>query len=168
MATGAYCDQLIWVQVGGGTTAVTLDTLYRAYLDGSIGKYRAWCFDPEEFQKPEEERGPMVYTMPIPYVTVHHMHQLTTVTTEDEDSVVVSADGGLVDAAEVPPLKDIYLAVHTPSETRCMVTALTEYGGQPGEKQIVRRVVTYAHGYGCVMTLPVPNMIAKCGFVIIA
>ena len=166
--TGAYCNQKIWVLSGGATTTVTLDTLYRAYLNGTIGNYQAWCFDPEEFQKPEEERGPMVYTMPIPYVTVHHMRQLTTVTTEDEDSVVVSADGGIIDVAEVPPLNKIYLATHAPSETRCMVTALTKYGGQPGDKQILRRVVTYAHGYGCVMSLPVPNMIAECGFVIVA
>lgn len=165
--TGAYCGQQIWVQAGG-TITVSLETLYQAYLDGSIGNYRAWCFDPEEFQKPEEERGPMVYTMPIPYVSVYHMHELVTLKTEDEDEVIVSADGGIIDVGEVPPLKKTYLTKHIPGETKCMVTALTEHDGIPGDKQIVRRVVTYAHGYGCVMSLPVPNMIAKSGFVIVA
>lgn len=165
--TGAYAEQEIWVQYNGANTTVTLNTLYQAYLNDTLGAYQAWCFDPEEFQKPEEERGPMVYTMPIPYVSVFHMRQLITVTTEDEDSVVVSAAGGLIDVGEVPPLKDLYLTVHTPGDTKCMVTALTEYGGEPGDKQIVRRVVAYSHGRGCVMTLPVPNMMAKCGFVIL-
>lgn len=165
--TGAYAGQRIWVQ-SGGTITVTLDTLYQAYLNGTIGNYRAWCFDPNEFRKPEEERGPLVYTMPIPYVSNFHMRQLVTVTTEDEDSVIVSAAGALIDVGEVPPLKDIYLTTHFPADTKCMVTGLTEYGGKPGNKQIVRRVVSYSFGYGAVMTLPVPNMIAECGFVIIA
>lgn len=163
---GAYANQKIWVQYGG-TCLVTLNDLWEAYLDGSLTQYKAWCFNPYEFIKKESERGPMIYTMPIPYVMNYHMHELITVATEDGETVVLSSSGALMDLAEYAPAKDVRPAPKIPVDARCFVSALTDFKGEPGNMQIVRRVVDCAVGHGCLMNLPVPNMIAESGFIIL-
>lgn len=163
---GAYANQKIWVDKGG-PTAVTLNDLWEAYLNDKITEYQAYCFDPYEFMLKEEDRGKMIYTMPIPYVVNYHMHELITVVTEDGEEVILSSSGALMDIDEYAQARDVRPAPKMAIDSRCFVSALTEFKGQPGEVQIVRRIVDCAIGHGCVMTLPVPNMIAESGFVIL-
>ena len=163
---GAYANQKIWVDQGA-KCLMTLNDLWEAYLDGSIASIKAWCFDPYEFMKKKEDRGDMVYTMPIPYVINYHMKELITVATEDGETAVLSSSGALMDLAEYAPAKDVRPAPKIAVDSRCFVSALTDFQGEPGKMQIVRRVVDCAIGHGCLMTLPVPNMIAESGFIIL-
>ncbi|MDE6040857.1 MAG: hypothetical protein K2F99_04700 [Muribaculaceae bacterium] len=164
---GLYADQKVWVNYGGTCTLATMNDLWEAYLDGSITQYKAYCFDPYQFMKKPEDRDKMIYQYPIWYVINYHMKELMTVATEDGETVVLSSSGHIMDVAEYAPAKDTRPAPKLGIDDRCFVSALTEFQGEPGEVQIVRRVVDCAIGHGCLMTCPVPNLIAESGFVVL-
>lgn len=168
---GVYCQQGIWVQYGGDTVIATLEDLWNAYLDGTLNQYQAWCVDVEKYLLPKEQlKGvDLCYTQPIPYVRNYHTQPVVTLLSEDGMHATVSADGNMVDSSEFAPVVSNHLVTNTPGNCRAFVAALDDdIGSKPGNIKYVRRIITYAEGFGCVMTIPVPNMICDSGYIVIA
>jgi len=166
--TGASIGQAIWVIHNGATTTATLGTLYAEYVAGRIGQYQIYYVDPQSIEDSRKEKilKPLVGAMSITDVQNQGIHQKVTVTSEDELSVTLGATGALLDFADFDPP---HITVNYPSNTKHYVTALRSLGGPPGDTIFVRKVTGYRMTGSCnVITLPVPNMIADSGFVIMA
>lgn len=165
---GAAITQAIWVTRNGATTTATLQELYSAYVQGTIGQYRIYYVDPESIQQSVQDsiKKPLVGTMPIIEVYDYGICQKVTVTSEDDLSVTLGATGALLDITTWDP---VHVTANFPSNTRHYVTALSSLGGSPGDKVFVRKVTGYRMTGSCqIASVPTPNMIAASGFVIMS
>lgn len=162
--TGAAGDQAIWIKVPGGFSTVTLETLWYAYLNDTLGNYSIVVMDPINFTVSWQGINRVIY---------QGLHQRVVVTQEDGQTVTLGADGKLLDIADWHPNVEDKHPVHAigkpASECKHQVCAVNPDRDQPGDKIHVRKVVNYVVQGSCpVFTIPTPNMMSDQFFVILS
>lgn len=147
MAIGASGSQQILTQSGWRS----LKSLYDGYVSGGISLGIAYV-EPTSFNT--------IKYMTIRQVYNHSIGLGVRLTTEDGTICVVSAYGAILDLAEdYPPRPTI---MH-PSDAKCLVGP----NMNSSDKYLVRRIDKREFVTINCYSLPVPNMVAKGGFVII-
>lgn len=150
MATGASHQQLVMVN---GGSFVTLGELYSAFIAGGIGAYTINFADPSNPSIILGQRIDTVYN--------HKSRMGVRLVTEDDRTVVVAATGYVLDPAEDAPAR---MTIKHPSDAKCIIGPNLS-GSDP--KLIVRNIVSRSFLNITAISLPVPNMIADSGFVIV-
>lgn len=147
---GVSSDQTIWCTVDGNTSTVSLSTLMSAYNAGQLHRYRPYTMN----GAPTDPCTPTSIGEVIDNGTALMM-QLTTI---DEETLIIPADGAMLDIFEWDP---IHYTVNFPGNARYFV------GTRSGIKAKKRNIAKYEIvGSGSVYTLPLTNFLTS-GYAIV-
>ena len=149
MAAGASASQSILTNAGWRT----LGQLHNIYVYNGLAGITIAYAEPTKFRE--------VHYMPVHQLYDESIRMGVRLTTEDGITALVCADGAILDMAEDYPPRP---TIRVPSDAKCLVGPNLDTDTKYFVRKIVKREFVTINCY----TLPVPNMIGKGGFVIIA